>query len=135
MSAKSVMYCCENSAALAVELVRDGELLDQFEVIPLPCSGRIESALLLKTLERGYRGVLLLGCPEENCKYVTGNKHAAGRVAEVRSILDGAGLRGERVMMDYVSSVDFHKVEGAMRAMISRIQPTNVPEGAARDNS
>lgn len=135
MTEKMVMYCCKNSAAMALELVSDTELLECFEVVTLPCSGRIESALILKSLEKGYRGVLVLGCPEENCKYVTGNRRAASRVDEVQTILNNAGLGGDRVQMDYVSSVDSHKVEDSMRALISHVQPAKELEGAARDNS
>ena len=124
MSKRFVMYCCENSAALAVESVNDPALLRECEIVCLPCSGRIESTLILKTLERGYAGVVVLGCPEDNCKYVTGNKRAMSRVEEVRTILSGAGLDGEAVQMDYVSSVDAHKVEEVMRSMVERLQPT-----------
>ena len=97
--------------------------MNEYDIVSLPCSGRIESTLILKTLERGYAGVIVLGCPEDNCKYVTGNKRAANRVEQVRSILASAGLDGESVMMDYVSSVDAHKVEGVMRLMANRLQP------------
>ena len=92
MSKRFAMYCCENSAALAVESVNDAELLSEYDIVSLPCSGRIESALVLKTLERGYEGVVVFGCPEDNCKYVTGNKRAANRIAEVKTILSSAGL-------------------------------------------
>ena len=123
MSMRFVMYCCENSAALAVESVKDPELMSDYDIVSLPCSGRIESALILKTLERGYAGVIVLGCPEDNCKFVTGNKRAMNRVEQVRTILKSAGLDGESVIMDYVSSVDAHKVESIMRRAVDRLQP------------
>ncbi len=123
MSKRFVMYCCENSAALAVESVTDVELMSDYDIVSLPCSGRIESALILKTLEREYVGVIVLGCPEDNCKFVTGNKRAANRVEQVRTILTNAGLDGESVIMDYVSSVDAHKVESVMRRATDRLQP------------
>lgn len=123
MSKRFVMYCCENSAALAVESVTDSELMSDYDIVSLPCSGRIESALILKTLERGYSGVIILGCPEDNCKFVTGNKRAMNRVEQVRTILANAGLDGESVIMDYVSSVDAHKVESIMRRAVDRLQP------------
>jgi len=123
VSKRFVMYCCENSAALAVESVKDSELMSDYDIVSLPCSGRIESALILKTLERGYAGVIILGCPEDNCKFVTGNKRAMNRVEQVRTILTNAGLDGESVIMDYVSSVDAHKVESIMRRAVDRLQP------------
>lgn len=130
MSKRFAMYCCENSAAMAVESVEDSGLLGQYDVISLPCSGRIESTLVLKTLERGYAGVVILGCPEDNCKFITGNKRAASRVKQVQDILSDAGLNGESVLMDYVSSVDAHKVKDVMRTMVDRFTPAEQTESA-----
>ena len=112
------MFCCENSAAMALESVEDTDLLSKFDFVTLPCSGRIESTLLLRTLERGYAGVAVIGCPEDNCKYVSGNKHAKNRVDEVNAILAGAGLEADCVLMDYMSSVDTHKIEKLMRDIV-----------------
>ena len=124
MPKKYVMYCCENSAALAADNISDPELASAFDIVRLPCSGRIESTLILKTLERSYDGVIVLGCPEDNCKFVIGNKLAANRVRFVRDILTGASLDGSLVDMDYVSSVDTHKVVRIMRRMIERDRAT-----------
>jgi coenzyme F420-reducing hydrogenase delta subunit len=103
---------------MALESVEDADLLANFDFVTLPCSGRIESALILRTLERGYAGVAVIGCPEENCKYVSGNKHAKNRVDEVKAILAAAGLEDESVLMEYISSVDAHKIEKLMRDIV-----------------
>ena len=120
---------------MAVESVEDSDLLNQYDIISLPCSGRIESTLILKTLERGYAGVVILGCPVENCKFITGNNRAASRVEQVQEILASAGLKPESVLMDYVSSVDAHKVEDVMRTMVDLSQAIVQTESAIPQQS
>jgi coenzyme F420-reducing hydrogenase delta subunit len=52
-------------------------------------------------------------------------------VEQVCDILTSAGMDGETVRMDYVSSVDAHKVEDAMRALVNHLEPAAEP--ARRD--
>ena len=118
------VFCCENSAYKAVETVTDPDILASIDVVRLPCSGKIEAGLVLKTLERSFGGVIVLGCPEENCKYISGNKRAGRRIASVKSLLTGAGLDPHHVRIDYVSSVDTHKVVMIIKEMQERVRQT-----------
>ena len=38
------------------------------EFIGLPCAGKLDPDFLLKALSLGADGVLVLACPEENCR-------------------------------------------------------------------
>lgn len=63
----------------------------------LPCTGRIDLLYLVKALEQGADGVLVVACPEGNCHHLTGNDRAAARVAIAQKLVREAGLEGERV--------------------------------------
>lgn len=106
---KIAVYCCENSAYQAVQTVTDENAFKGIEIIPLPCSGKVERALILKTLELGYAGVLVLACPKDNCKFVRGSYRAEKRVEMIRESLRRVGVEGERVRIGFLSSVDGHK--------------------------
>ena len=106
---KIVLYCCENSSYKAFQAMGDSSGFENIEVIPLPCSGKIEMGIILQSLEKGYAGVLILGCPKDNCKFVRGNYRAEKRIEMVRDSLKRAGLAPERVRIDFLSSVDHHK--------------------------
>jgi coenzyme F420-reducing hydrogenase delta subunit len=73
--------------------------------------------MILKCLEEGYEGILILACPLDNCKYVRGNYRAQKRVDAVKKILDDIGIERESVQIEFVSSLDSHKVAEAINGM------------------
>ena len=118
---KIVAFCCENSALKAAEALSDPAALAAVELVRLPCTGKAETGLLLACLERGHPGVLVLGCPRDNCKFLVGSTRAGKRVEATRRLLKEAGLSEERVRMDYVSSVDAHRLARIAREMGERL--------------
>lgn len=115
------LYCCENSSYKAFQAMKDTRGLEKVEVIPLPCSGKIEMGIILKTLEVGYAGVLILGCPKDNCKFIRGNYRAEKRIEMVRSSLERAGINGDRVRIDFISSLDQHKCRVIIDEMLDLV--------------
>jgi F420-non-reducing hydrogenase iron-sulfur subunit len=118
---KIVAFCCENSALKAAEALSEPLVMEAVELVRLPCSGKIETGLLLECLEKGHPGVLVLGCPEDNCKFLVGSRRARKRVQLTRKLLKDAGLSEERVHMDFVSSVDAHRLARIVRDMRERL--------------
>ena len=121
MGNKIAVFCCENSSLKAAALVADPAILEAVEIIKLPCSGKAEIGLVLKTLEKGYVGVLILGCPIDNCKFIRGNARARKRIDSAKAILADAGIDDRRVHMDFVSSVDTHRFVEIVEEMIDRL--------------
>ena len=114
---KIVAFCCENSAYKAAEAVADRSLLEQIELVRLPCSGKIEVGLVLKCFENDHPGVLILACPLDNCKYLKGNYRAQKRVAVIKEALRNAGYDENRVRLEFLSSIDTHKFEMIVNEM------------------
>jgi coenzyme F420-reducing hydrogenase delta subunit len=113
-----VVYGCESSGYAAAATARDvGGLAADIDLIRVPCSGRIEVGVLLEAFERGAAGVLVLGCPVDNCKYLSGNVRARKRIARTRRALRDAGIEEERARIELVSSLDAHKVREAVSQM------------------
>jgi F420-non-reducing hydrogenase iron-sulfur subunit len=70
----------------------------------LPCTGRIEESLLLKAFENGADGVMVVGCLQGDCHYISGNIRARARVERVHAILGTIGIGGERIRMYNLSA-------------------------------
>jgi F420-non-reducing hydrogenase iron-sulfur subunit len=100
--------------------------------VRLPCSGKVEIGLILKCLEEGHPGVLVLGCPLDNCKYLKGNLRARKRVELVKKALKDAGLPEELVHIDFLSSVDSHKLVDIVQGMRARLASVGEPVAAGR---
>jgi coenzyme F420-reducing hydrogenase delta subunit len=109
IKSKIIVFCCENSALKAAEAIVDQSVLAGVELVRLPCSGKIEIGLVLKCFEQDAAGVLILACPLDNCKYLTGNFRAQKRVETIKQALRNAGYNENCVRLDFISSVDTHK--------------------------
>ncbi len=70
----------------------------------LPCTGRIEEALMLQAFEGGADGVMVVGCLEGDCHYISGNLRAKARVNRVATILQDIGIGEERIRMYNLSA-------------------------------
>ena len=101
-----VAFCCEQSGIHAVEMAKTLNLKtpEKLEVVPVPCSGRIETLALLKALESGADGVVVLACYEENCQYLQGNVRLKGRVDYAKQIIGKIGLEKERLEIIHVAT-------------------------------
>jgi coenzyme F420-reducing hydrogenase delta subunit len=103
---KIVAFCCEQSGLPAAEMAKTLKLKmpDNLELVPVPCSGRIETLYLLKALESGADGVVVFACYEENCQYLQGNVRLKSRVGYAKQIMTKIGLEGERLEIFHVAT-------------------------------
>ena len=81
---------------------------DDFEIkfIKLPCSSMVKDVFLLRAFEAGADGVVVLVCPEGQCRYVEGNIRAKKRVAWVKNLLDEIGIDGGRLSLSNIAAGD-----------------------------
>lgn len=63
------------------------------------CTGRVDVLHILKALEGGADGVLIIGCKIGECYFREGNMKALKRVKYTRKLLEEIGLEKERVQM------------------------------------
>lgn len=67
------------------------------KVLTLPCAGRVDLLFLLKALEQGADGILVVSCPEGNCHHLSGDQRSAARVAYARELIAETGMDAERL--------------------------------------
>jgi F420-non-reducing hydrogenase iron-sulfur subunit len=69
----------------------------EVQLVKMPCSSATREVFLLRAFEAGADAVVVLVCPEGDCRFLQGNIRAAKRVARVKKILDEIGLDGRRL--------------------------------------
>lgn len=81
---------------------------NDFEIkfIRLPCSSMVKDVFLLRAFEAGADGVVVLACPQGQCRYVEGNIRAKKRVAWVKNLLDEIGIDGRRLSLSNIAAGD-----------------------------
>jgi F420-non-reducing hydrogenase iron-sulfur subunit len=70
----------------------------EVRVVKLPCSSMIKDFILLRAFEAGADAVVILACPEGQCRHTDGNIRARKRVERVKMTLDSIGLNGRRLL-------------------------------------
>jgi coenzyme F420-reducing hydrogenase delta subunit len=87
----------------------------------VPCTGRVDEALMLRAFERGADGVLVVGCLEGDCHFQVGNLRARKRVARVAGLLEAAGVGGQRIRMVNLSAGEGAKFVRYAEEMVEHI--------------
>jgi coenzyme F420-reducing hydrogenase delta subunit len=103
----------------------------------LPCTGRIEESLLLKAFENGADGVMVVGCLEGDCHYVSGNIRARARVKRVYSILEKIQIGAERIRMYNLSAGEGAKFAAYANEFVDKIKelgPSPINQMRAKEN-
>ncbi len=101
----------------------------------LPCTGRIDESLLLKAFENGADGVMVIGCLEGDCHYVSGNIRARARVKRVYAILEKINIGANRIRMYNLSAGEGSKFAAFANEFVAQIReigpsPINLVRGS-----
>ena len=78
-------------------------------VIRVPCSGRVDPLLIMKSFQQGADGVLVAGCHPGECHYVEGNYYFRRRFALLHPFLEYLGIEKERFRVEWVSASEGKK--------------------------
>ena len=73
-------------------------------IIRVPCSGRVDPLLIVKSFQQGADGVLIAGCHPGDCHYSEGNYYARRRLALLHTLLEYIGIEKERFQIQWVSA-------------------------------
>ena len=86
------------------------------------CTGKVDVLYILKALEEGADGVLIIGCKIGDCYFKEGNIKAFKRVEYVKRLLEEVGLEKERVEMYEVPGPMGKRFTEIVREMTERIK-------------
>jgi coenzyme F420-reducing hydrogenase delta subunit len=102
------------------------------KIVRVPCSGRVSTIHLVKTLQEGADGVYVAGCLKGDCHFIEGNLRAKSRVGYARHLIAQAGLNPDRLQMYNVAASDgprFVAIAKEMTEKISQLGPSPVNTG------
>jgi F420-non-reducing hydrogenase iron-sulfur subunit len=97
MDAKICLFCCATSydqAEISRSIDRQGL---ELKVVSIPCSGKLDILYLTKAFDTGADGVVVMVCPEGECRYLEGNLRARKRVEAVEKLLEETSLGTGRI--------------------------------------
>ena len=103
---KITLFHCINAFGDADELALNDKDDCEIQTVKMACSSMVKDVYLLRAFEAGADGVIVLVCPEGQCRYLEGNIRAKKRVEWVRNLLDEIGLDGRRLSLGNMASGD-----------------------------
>jgi coenzyme F420-reducing hydrogenase delta subunit len=127
---KISLFHCANSISQE-EIIQIGSQLSQCELntISVPCSGKIATEYILKSIETGSDATILAGCMTGECKLLQGNLRARKRIDAVNELLNETGMGSDCVWFIQVDNKN--KTESIINEVTSCIrQIINVQEKA-----
>jgi coenzyme F420-reducing hydrogenase delta subunit/Pyruvate/2-oxoacid:ferredoxin oxidoreductase delta subunit len=125
-----LIFGCQRSAGKAWEEVQGAGFKVQGEVefMALPCAGKLDIDYLLKALTLGADGVLVLACPEENCRSLHGNTYARERIREARYYLEEVGLNSEKIRFEPITSNQAWVLKAIIEQFMDALNEGKIPK-------
>lgn len=111
----SLFYCSnslqEEDLSVLCSKINDVKIIS----IGLPCSGKANLLYLLKAVETGSDGVLIVSCKLSDCKYLQGNYRAQKRIESIDDLLSETGFSKGHARFVSVGETD--KIEPIISAI------------------
>ena len=101
---KITIFYCINSFSETGGALQDLQEKADVTFVKMPCSSMVKDVFLLRAFEADADAVVILVCPEGQCRYIEGNIRAKKRTAWVCGLLDEIGLDGRRLSLHNVKS-------------------------------
>jgi coenzyme F420-reducing hydrogenase delta subunit len=117
----TVFYCINSFAetsAVAHHLPTEARLT----YVKLPCSSMVKDVFILRAFEADADFVIILVCPEGQCRFVEGNIRAKKRTAWVRNLLDEIGLDKRRLCLFNVKTGDDEAIREILAGALSALE-------------
>ncbi len=73
-------------------------------IIRLMCSGRMDPALAIESLNKGADGVIIGACHIGDCHYLEGNIKAVKRFAVLNTYIEHRGINPNRIQLWHISA-------------------------------
>jgi len=128
--AKIVAFCCNWSVFPGLQLSESPTLIStSYGVIVTMCSGRVTPELVLHAFKEGAWGVMVSGCPPEECDH-DGNYKSRRRMLMLKNLLKQLNIEPERVKLAWFSRGESIKLKQAIDEFdkeISKLGPIKFP--------
>jgi heterodisulfide reductase subunit A len=86
-------------------------------VVRTMCSARVSEEMVLEAFRCGAAVVLVSGCHYADCHYISANRQTVKRVQKLWNRLEKAGVRPERLQLEWISAADGQKFAAVMRRL------------------
>jgi F420-non-reducing hydrogenase iron-sulfur subunit len=91
-------------------------------LVPVICSGKVDTTYILSAFKGGADGVLILACPEGNCHFQDGNFRTEKRIFLLHKTLEPFGIEPGRLQIKLSSDPDGKSIPRLINEMKASLQ-------------
>ncbi len=99
-------------------------------VVRYPCVGKVDSLHLLKAIEEGADGVVVVGCSESDkfkCQYKEISQWAEKRVNHAGDLMESVGLERERISFAELAGEEIDRFEQVVADAVKKLKEAGSP--------
>ena len=116
-----IVFCCNWSVYPGLQLsALSRENKKTFGIIVTMCVGRIEMELILEAFYRGAWGVMIAGCPPDECEH-DGNYKLRRRILLIKNLLKQFNFEPERIALEWVSTGESAKLQQMINTLVDKV--------------
>lgn len=119
---KLIVFCCNWSLFPGLQMSESSTLIKtSYGIIVTMCSGRVSPELVLHAYKEGAWGVMVAGCPPEECEH-DGNYKARRRILLLKNSLKQFNIKPERLRMGWFSRGESMKLNQAINDFVKDLE-------------
>ncbi len=103
---KVIAFCCQSCGYAAADEagLKKYQYNPNIFIVKVPCTGRIDASFMIKSLESGFDGVMIIGCKPDACKFIDGVDKARKKTRLVKDVL--ANDTEDRIIFSSLNAVE-----------------------------
>jgi heterodisulfide reductase subunit A len=119
---KLIVFACNWSVFPGMQLSESPTLIKtDYGVVVSMCSGRIAPELLLNAFDEGAWGVMVAGCPPEECDH-DGNYKTRRRLLLLKNVLKDLNINPNRIKLEWFSTGESGKLKNSINAFLKDLE-------------
>lgn len=121
-----LVLACQNDAYPALDMATQNGIhySPYVRIVPIRCLGSVSISWVTDSMNSGYDGVILMGCPSGDnyqCHFVRGSAMAQERMRKIGDTLQTLNLEPERVATYEVSITDIQRAPQLIEDMVATV--------------
>ncbi len=119
---KLIVFACNWSLFPGMQLSESPTLIKTpYGVIVSMCSGRVAPELVLNAFDEGAWGVMVAGCPPEECDH-DGNYKTRRRLVLLKNVLKELNIEPKRIRLEWFSTGESAKLERTIDDFVKELE-------------
>jgi coenzyme F420-reducing hydrogenase delta subunit len=134
MAEKGLVYLFVCKVDIRKKLINQiNSKFPSIKVVDSICAGKINPSLLLKLINNGAKGVIVLGCEPADCYYREGNLFSERRFYLTKKTLEGFGFDPNRLQILWHKVTSIKPVINDIEKFLSMLGDKNLARGVKND--